>query len=62
MYVIIGFGLVGYLWGYIMLRCFKPYLPEEDLHAYDDSVLIHDEEEDTDVSGDEDSDDSEDEE
>ena len=66
-YVIIGFGLVGYLWGYIMLRCFKPYLPKEDLHAYDESVLIHDEEEgtameDTDVSGDEDSDDSEDEE
>ena len=61
-YFMVGFGAVGYLFAYFMLKCFKPYLPEEDLHAYDDSVLIHDEEEDTDVSGDEDSDDSEDEE
>ena len=28
-FVIIGFGAVGYLWGYMMLRCFKPFLPEE---------------------------------
>lgn len=40
-YVLIGFGAVGYLWAYIMLRCFKPYLPEEDLHAQDESVLLH---------------------
>ena len=40
-YVVIGFGAVGYLWAYIMLRCFKPYLPEEDLHAQDESVLLH---------------------
>ena len=40
-YVLIGFGAVGYLWAYIMLRCFKPYLPEEDLHAHDESVLLH---------------------
>jgi len=40
-YVVIGFGAVGYLWAYIMLRCFKPYLPEEDLHAHDESVLLH---------------------
>lgn len=40
-YVLIGFGAVGYLWAYIMLRCFRPYLPEEDLHAHDESVLLH---------------------
>ena len=28
-FVIIGLGLVGYLWGYLMYRCFKPFLPEE---------------------------------
>ena len=45
-YVLIGFGAVGYLWAYIMLRCFKPYLPEEDLHAHDESVLLHEVDED----------------
>ena len=24
-----------------MTGCFKPYLPEEDLHAHDESVLLH---------------------
>ncbi len=28
-FVIIGFGAAGYLWAYMLLRCFKPYLPEE---------------------------------
>ena len=40
--MVIGFGAVGYLWAYIMLRCFKPYLPEEDPNAHDESVLLHD--------------------
>ncbi len=56
-YVLIGFGAVGYLWAYIMLRCFKPYLPEEDLHAHDESVLLHEVDEDLDEeSGDTDND------
>lgn len=48
-YVLIGFGAVGYLWAYIMLRCFKPYLPEEDLHAHDESVLLHEVDKDSDA-------------
>ena len=56
-YVLIGFGAVGYLWAYIMLRCFKPYLPEEDLHAHDESVLLHEVDKDLDEeSGDTDND------
>lgn len=56
-YVVIGFGAVGYLWAYIMLRCFKPYLPEEDLHAHDESVLLHEVDKDLDEeSGDTDND------
>ena len=47
-YVLIGFGAVGYLWAYIMLKCFKPYLPEEDLHAHDESVLLHEVDKDSD--------------
>lgn len=27
-FVVIGFGILGYLYAYFMLRCFKPYLPE----------------------------------
>ena len=46
-----------YLWAYIMLRCFKPYLPEEDLHAHDESVLLHEVDKDLDEeSGDTDND------
>lgn len=27
-FVLIGFGALGYLYAYFMLKCFKPYLPE----------------------------------
>lgn len=34
-FVIIGFGVMGYMYSYFMLKCFKPYLPEEKVSADD---------------------------
>lgn len=44
-FLMVGFGAVGYLYAYFMLKCFKPYLPEEELH--DDVWYVPDEVEDT---------------
>lgn len=38
-YVLVGFGLVGYIFAFFMLRCFKPYLPEEEADSGDDWSL-----------------------
>lgn len=40
-YAMVGFGAVGYLYAYFMLKCFKPYLPEEEEH--DDEWYLEDE-------------------
>ena len=42
----VGFGAVGYLFAYFMLKCFKPYLPEEEYH--EDERTLDDETDDTD--------------
>ena len=38
---------------YALIMCmqvfFKPYLPEEDLHAHDESVLLHEVDKDSDA-------------
>lgn len=43
-YFMVGFGAVGYLFAYFMLKCFKPYLPEEEYH--EDTWTLDDETED----------------
>lgn len=40
-FAMVGFGAVGYLYAYFMLRCFKPYLPQEEEH--DDEWYLEDE-------------------
>lgn len=45
-YIMVGFGGVGYLYAYLMLKCFKPYLPEEEYR--DDEWTLDDEEEEDD--------------
>lgn len=42
-FLMVGFGAVGYLYAYFMLKCFKPYLPEEGVH--EDTWHMPDEEE-----------------
>lgn len=38
-FTLVGFGLVGYIYAFFMLRCFKPYLPEEEYDNGDDWSL-----------------------
>lgn len=49
-FAMVGFGAVGYLYAYFMLRCFKPYLPQEEEH--DDEWYLEDEEEEADEAED----------
>lgn len=58
-FAMVGFGAVGYLYAYFMLRCFKPYLPQEEEH--DDEWYLEDEDEEDDEAEDE-ADEAEDEE
>ncbi len=39
---LVGFGLVGYIFAFFMLRCFKPYLPEEEIDKGDEWTLEED--------------------
>lgn len=41
-FLIAGFGILGYVCGYFMLNCFKPYLPEDKPIA-DDEFSVEDE-------------------
>lgn len=50
-FAMVGFGAVGYLYAYFMLRCFKPYLPQEEEH--DDEWYLEDEEEEDEEAEDE---------
>ncbi len=49
-FVMVGFGAVGYLYAYFMLRCFKPYLPQEEEH--DDEWYLEDDDEESDDEAD----------
>lgn len=46
-FFLVGFGLVGYIYAFFMLRCFKPYLPEEEVDNGDDWTLEEEDEDDT---------------
>ncbi len=50
-FAMVGFGAVGYLYAYFMLRCFKPYLPQEEEH--DDEWYLEDDDEESDDEADE---------
>lgn len=60
-FLMVGFGALGYLYAFFMLKCFKPYLPEEIEH--DDNWYLEDEEdeEDEDIDSEDEDADSEDE-
>lgn len=51
-FVLIGFGIVGYLNSYFLLRCFKPYLPEERKVTDDyDYKLVFEEDDEAELAG-----------
>lgn len=63
-FLLVGFGVVGHLYGFFMLRCFRPYLVMEQPEDHGDEWHLPDEEDgdgDEDDDGDDDEDDDDDE-
>ena len=64
-FILFGFGVAGYVYGFFMLKCFKPFLQpkravedEGDFHLQDEEADEIDEEDDTDEEQSEDEDDT----